>query len=235
MPRDAELPDRLPPVLAVVYLVFNEGYLATEGEGLGRVELCDEAVRLARILVELMPDEPEVMGLLALLLLTDARRATRVDDAGAIVRLADQDRSRWDRAMITEGHELVRRCLRRNRPGRFQIQAAIAAVHTDAASVADTDWGQIVQLYDQLFAVSPTPLVALNRAIAVAEMDGPDVALALVDQLDLDGYHLWWATRGDLLARLGRPTEATRAFERALGLTANEGEQRLLRARIGVL
>ena len=173
MPREAELPDRLPLALAVVYLIFNEGYTASAGPDLARIDLCTEAIRLARLLAELMPDEPEVLGLLALLLLTQARRDARVSPSGALVLLADQDRSKWDRAMISEGQELVRSCLRRNVPGPYQIQAAINAVHSDARIAADTDWGQILALYDQLMAIAPTSVVALNRCVAVAEVHDP--------------------------------------------------------------
>jgi RNA polymerase sigma-70 factor (ECF subfamily) len=227
VPSDAELPDRLRPVLSVVYLVFNEGHVASAGDGLTRRELCAEAIRLARLLVELMPDEPEVHGLLALLLLIASRHAARADAAGRLVRLADQDRSCWDRALITEGQAIVRGCLRRNRPGPYQLQAAIAAVHSDATTAADTAWSQIVALYDQLLAKLPTPVVALNRAIAVAELDGPAAALAIVEPLApaLAGYHLFNAVRGDLLERLGRRHDAGEAYEAARALTGNGAER----------
>ena len=235
VPRDADLPDRLASVLAVVYLVFTEGHTATSGEQLVREDLCAEAIRLGRLLVELMPDEPEARGLLALMLLTDARRAARAGADGELVLLADQDRSRWDRAQIAEGHDMVRQCLRRNAPGPYQLQAAINAVHTDATSVADTDWGQVVRLYDQLMAIDPTPVVALNRAVAVAETDGPAAALEVVDRLDLTAFHAFHAVRADLLRRLGRDQEASRAYEAALALTDNEPERRFLARQVGAL
>lgn len=225
IPRDADLPDRVRGVLAVVYLIFNEGYG-------GREDLCAEAVRLGRLLVELMPDEPEALGLLALMLLIESRRPARATPDGDLILLSDQDRSRWDRDLLTEGQTLVRRCLRRNRPGPYQIQAAINAVHSDAPTAAATDWGQILQLYDQLAALAPSPVVALNRAVAVAEVEGPEPALALVDTLDLDGYHAFHAVRADLLRRLGRHAEAVRAYEAAIALTDSAPERAYLeRAR----
>jgi RNA polymerase sigma-70 factor, ECF subfamily len=232
VPRDEELPDRLPLVLAVVYLVFNEGYTASAGGSLSRPDLCAEALRLARLLAELMPDEPEVLGLVALLLLTEARRPARTSPQGSLVLLGDQDRSRWDRTMIAEGHGLVRACLRRNCPGPYQLQAAIGAVHTDAPTAADTDWRQILALYDQLLAVSPTPVVALNRCVAVAEVDGPAAALALAGQLGLDGYYLFHSTRADLLRRLGRTEEAAAAYGAALALAGNSAERSFLEERL---
>ncbi|HEY3956076.1 MAG TPA: RNA polymerase sigma factor [Streptosporangiaceae bacterium] len=231
IPRDAELPDRLPYVLAVVYLVFNEGYTASAGDGLDRPELCAEAIRLARLLAELMPDEPEVLGLLALLLLTAARRAARVSPDGDLVLLADQDRTLWDRDMIAEGQQLVRACLRRNRPGPYQLQAAINAVHSDAATAARTDWRQILALYDQLTMIAPTPVVALNRCVAVAEVHGPAAALDLTDELSLDGYYLFHSTRADLLRRLGHQEEAAAAYGRAIALAGNGAERAFLERR----
>jgi RNA polymerase sigma-70 factor (ECF subfamily) len=224
VPEDHELPDRLRPVLAVVYLVYNAG-LSSQGGW----DLCSEAIRLMRILSTLMPDEPEVAGLLALLLLTESRRASRTRADGSLVLLGEQDRTQWDRALIEEGKAIVRRCLRRNKPGPYQLQAAINAVHADASTFEETDWSQIVALYDQLLAVAPTPVVALNRAIAIGELEGPAGALALVDELDLDTYHPFHATRADLLRRLGRDTEAAVAYERAAALAPTEAERDFLR------
>jgi RNA polymerase sigma-70 factor (ECF subfamily) len=233
IPSEAELPERLNGVLSVIYLVFNEGYTASSGAELTREDLCAEAIRLARVLVELMPDEPEAVGLLALLLLIHARRPARVDAAGGLVRLGEQDRGCWDRSLISEGHELVRACLRRNQPGPYQLQAAINAVHADAGTAADTDWRQILALYDQLFAQLPTPVVALNRSVAVAEVAGPLAALEILDSLELSGYHLYHATRADLLRRLGRESEATLAYDAALAGTTNEAERAFLRRARG--
>lgn len=231
VPGDAELPERLRPVLAVLYLVFNEGYIATSGSELGKVSLSQEAIRLARLLTSLMPDEPEVAGLLALMLLTESRRPARTDPDGRLITLRDQDRSKWARDLIAEGHEIVRACLRRNRPGPYQIQAAIAAVHADAADAGDTEWAQIVALYDQLAVVAPTPIVELNRAIAVAEGGNLPAALRMMDRLHLDDYYLYHATAGDLLERIGRHDEAADAFVRAASLTSNEAERSHLRRR----
>jgi RNA polymerase sigma-70 factor (ECF subfamily) len=231
VPSEAELPDRLRAVLAVVYLIFTEGHSATSGDRPVREDLCAEAIRLARLLRQLMPDEPEVTGLLALLLLTEARRPARVGPHGELVLLTDQDRSAWDRRLMAEGQDLVRECLRRSRPGPYQIQAAINAVHSDAASAAETDWGQIVALYDQLMAVAPSPVVALHRAVAVAEVSGPAAGLALIDGLELSRHHLFHAVRADLLRRLGRRAEAEEAYDAAITLAGNDADRTFLRRR----
>jgi RNA polymerase sigma-70 factor (ECF subfamily) len=231
VPAEADLPDRLAGVLAVVYLVYAEGHTASAGDRLVRTDLCAEAVRLARELAGLMPDEPEVLGLLALVLLSESRRAARVAPDGSLVPLPEQDRSRWDADLIAEGQELVRRCLRRGAPGPYQVQAAIQAVHSDAPTAADTDWRQVLALYDHLLALTPSPVVALNRAVAVAEVDGPAAALALVDGLDLPRSHLLPAVRADLLRRLGRDAEAAEAYDDALALAGNARERAFLERR----
>jgi RNA polymerase sigma-70 factor, ECF subfamily len=228
VPNEADLPGRVRAVLAVAYLIFNEGYTASSGDRLVREELCTEAIRLGRLLAELMPDEPEVKGLLALMLLIESRRATRTTLDGDLVLLADQDRGLWGRGLIAEGQAIVRQCLARNQPGPYQIQAAINAVHSDARAAAATDWWQILQLYNQLLSLAPSPVVALNRAVAVAEVEGPDAALTLVDGLDLDGYHLFHAIRADLLRRLGRNAEAALAYEAAITRTENATERDFL-------
>jgi RNA polymerase sigma-70 factor (ECF subfamily) len=240
VPSAADLGERVNGVLAVIYLVFNEGYLSSSAEATPiRAELTDEAIRLARILRTLLPDVPEITGLLALMLLTDARRSVRIAD-GQLVTLHEQDRGGWDRELIAEGHELVRECLALGRPGQYQLLAAISAVHTDAPTAADTDWAQIATLYSQLYALHPSPIVALNRAVAIAELDGPAVALAEVDRLpeaqpSLTTYHLWHATRADLLRRLGRSAEAREAYDAALLHTDNEAERAHLTRRRGQL
>jgi RNA polymerase sigma-70 factor (ECF subfamily) len=224
VPTDHELPNRLPPVLAVLYLIYNAGLTnSTEPD------LCSEAIRLARVLATLMPDEPEVAGLLALVLLTESRRSSRTRPDGSLVLLGEQDRTRWDRALIEEGQGIVRRCLRQGQPGAYQVQAAINAVHADAPTVEETDWSQIVALYDQLLALAPTPVVALNRAVAIGEVQGPAAALALVDVLELDDYHPFHATRADLLRRLGRNGEAAAAYERAADVAPTDAERSFLR------
>jgi RNA polymerase sigma-70 factor (ECF subfamily) len=234
VPEAADLPARLDGVLTVLFLIFNEGYLATgDGEPV-RADLTNEAIRLTRILRQLLPAEPEVAGLLALLLLIEARREARVRN-GQLVALAEQDRAGWDHALIAEGHDLIRRCLVINRPGRYQLLAAINAVHTDAPTAADTDWSQIVALYDQLTRLDPSPIVALNRAVAVAELDGPAVALSLVDPLPLTGYHAWHATRADLLRRLGRSAEAKAAYDAAIAASENTAERAYLARKRGEL
>lgn len=220
VPDPDELPRRLAPVLAVIYLVYNAG-LTTPA-------LCADAIQLARLLAALMPDEPEVAGLLALVLLVESRRESRTRPDGTFVPLGKQDRSQWNRGLIEEGQAIVRRCLRRDRPGPYQIQAAIHAVHADAATADQTDWHQILALYDQLLALNPTPVVALNRAIAVSEVHGPATALSLVDELDLGNYYAFHATRADLLNRLGRDTEARAAYEHAAALAPTDAERRFL-------
>jgi len=235
VPEEADLPERLASVLAVVYLVFNEGYTATAGPELIRPDLCAEAIRLGRTLVELMPDEPEAAGLLALMLLTEARRPARTDSDGNLVPLPEQDRTSWTSELIDEGQQLVRACLRRNAPGPYQIQAAIQAVHSAAADPASTQWDQVVVLYDQLLALNPSPVVALNRAVAIAELDGPRVALELIDNLPLTDYHVFHAVRAVLLARLGHDDDAATAYAAALDCTANQAEQAFLRRRLAAL
>ncbi|KQV74467.1 RNA polymerase subunit sigma-24 [Aeromicrobium sp. Root344] len=235
VPERDDVTDRLGAVLAVIYLVFNEGYLSSAGDDPVRTELTAEAIRLGRILRQLLPEEGEVAGLLALMLLSEARRTARFA-GGELVTLDEQDRSGWDRTLIAEGHALVRECLARvasgsAAPGAYQIMAAINAVHTDTQDHRDTDWSQIVALYDQLYAVSPTPIIALNRAVAVAELDGPDVALAIVDSLDLSGYHAWHAARADLLRRLGRSAEARTEYDAAIAATQNPAETAYLSRR----
>jgi RNA polymerase sigma-70 factor, ECF subfamily len=235
VPTETDLPGRVASVLAVVYLIFNEGHTATSGDRLIREDLASEAIRLGRLLAELMPDEPEVIGLLALMLLVQARRAARTTTTGAFVPLAEQDRSRWDRSLIDEGQAMVRLCLRRGQPGPYQIQAAINAVHGDASRAAETDWTQILALYDQLLAINPTPIVALNRAVAVAAIQGPQAALALVEALPLESYHLFHAIRADLLRRLGQNEQAAAAYRAAIGRTDNGAEIAFLHNQLNVL
>ena len=244
--RNAGIPYRVPPghllpertgaVLAVLYLLFNEGYAATAGAELVRQNLCTEAIRLGRMLTQLMPDEPEALGLLALILLHDARRTARVDDAGDLIPLEDQDRTRWDASAIAEGVELLETALRRRRPGPYQLQAAIAACHATAAEAADTDWQEIAAIYGRLTEIVPSPVVELNRAVAVAMADGPAAGLALVEELEASGelrdYHLLPATRADLLRRLGRNADASAAYRAALELAATDAERRYLNRRL---
>ena len=237
VPLSADLPARVSGVLAVLFLIFNEGYLTSNPEQEAvRNDLTAEAIRLTRLVRALLPDEGEVAGLLALMLLTDARRSARLSAAGELVTLGEQDRGAWDADLIAEGHALIRERLAvvasgRGRPGRYQLLAAINAVHTSAADLRDTDWSQVVALYDRLAAVDRSPIVALNRAVAIAELDGPEVALALVDRLDLDRYHAYHATRADLLRRLGRSAEARTAYERAIDLAGNAAEAGYLARR----
>jgi RNA polymerase sigma-70 factor (ECF subfamily) len=234
VPEAADLPERLGGVLAVLFLVFNEGYLASGDGDPVRSELTGEAIRLARVLRRLLPEEPEVTGLLGMLLLTESRREARVRN-GQLVPLGEQDRAGWDHGLIAEGHALVRECLAINRPGRYQLLAAINAVHTDAPDASATDWSQVVALYDQLTRLDPSPIVALNRAVAVAELDGPEVALSLVDRLPLDGYHAWHVARADLLRRLGRTPEAKEAYDAAIAVTQNSAERAYLGRKRGEL
>ncbi|MFC4555806.1 RNA polymerase sigma factor [Georgenia faecalis] len=231
VPAAAELPERLPAVLAVVYLVFNEGYAASSGDTLVRPDLCADAVRLGRLLADLLPEQEEVVGLLALMLLTQARRPARTTADGRLVPLGEQDRAAWDAALVEEGQALVRWCLARDRPGPYQLQAAIAAVHSAARTGRDTDWAAILGLYDRLLALAPTPVVALNRAVALAEVAGPAAALAVVDRLELLGFHVLHAVRADLLRRLGRRGEAAQEYERAIALAGNAAERAFLQGR----
>ena len=231
VPAEEELPRRLQAALAVIYLIFNEGYAASSGDRLIREDLCTEAIRLGRLLAELMPEQPEVMGLLALMLLSNSRRAARLTPDGDLVLLADQNRGLWDRSLIAEGQTIVRQCLRRNRPGPYQVQAAINAVHSDAPTAAATDWRQVLHLYDQLLSLAPSPVVVLNRAVAVAEVEGPEAALILVDELNLGEYYLFHAIRADLLRRLDRTDEAAVAYEAGIARCGNAVERKLLQRK----
>ena len=235
IPTSADLPERINSVLAVIYLIFNEGYKASAGTQLVRDDLCREAIRLGRLLVELMSNDSEVVGLLALMLLVESRRATRTTSDGDIVLLADQDRSQWNRQLVDEGQSLVRLCLARNQPGYYQLQAAINAVHSDARSATDTDWRQILALYDHLLSLTSSPVVALNRAVALGEIEGPEVALEIVQGLDLDHLVSFHVVRADLLERVGRPTDALAALEAAIARTGNLAERSFLQHRHRVL
>jgi RNA polymerase sigma-70 factor (ECF subfamily) len=232
MPDAADLPARMRSVLAAVYLIFNEGYSASVGMELQRADLVDEAVRLGRLLTQLLPEDEEAAGLLALMLLSDARRAARTDAQGGFVRLAEQDRGLWDRNRIAEGQALVRASLAKNRPGPYQLQAAINAVHSDAASARETDWRQILMLYDQLMAVMPNPVVALNRAVVVAEIEGPEMGMKLVEELKLEKYHLWHAVKADLWRRIGEIDAACTAYRKAIELCENDREKDFLEKRL---
>jgi len=234
VPAESELPNRLRAVLSAIYLIFNEGYLASSGVDLTRADLCAEAIRLGRVLNELMPDEPEAAGLLALMLLSESRRTARSTATGQLVLLADQDRSQWDSGLIAQGQTIVRRCLRLGRPGPFQVQAAINAVHSDATSVEDTDWAQIVALYDLLLVFQPSPVVELHRAVAVAEVSGPGPALVILDGLDLADYYLFHAIRGQLLQRVGRHADAFSSYGLAIEAGPNDAEIELLRRKQSV-
>ena len=231
VPNEEDLPARLGAVLAVVYLIFNEGYMATAGDHAIRNELCDEGIRLGRVLVALLPDEPEVMGLLALMLLIDARRDARLGPDGNIVVLPEQDRALWNQSLITEGQRLLNQCLLRNEPGPYQLQAAIQAVHSSAARADVVDWRRILHLYDHLYSLQPTAVVALNRAVALAEVEGPEIALSVLDGVDLQTFYLFHAIRAELLRRLGRRDEAAEAYERAITRAENTKERELLLRR----
>jgi RNA polymerase sigma-70 factor, ECF subfamily len=235
VPKEADLPARLASVLAVIYLIFSEGYAASSGDRLIRTELTSEAIRLGRLLTRLMPDEPEAAGLLALMLLEQARSEARSTPEGKLIPLPEQDRSRWDASLILQGQELVRQCLRRGQPGPYQIQAAINAVHSDAPSAADTDWTQILALYDRLLAITASPIVALNRAVAVAEISGPQAALGLIDELPLDHYYLFHAIRADLLRRLGRAGQGEEAYRAAIERTRNAAEIAFMKERLSAI